>query len=60
MTTLANRVTFGVKTSQSGVGYEEILRFWREADALPAFEHAWLWDHLVPLRGDVRGPALEA
>ncbi|HKO27033.1 MAG TPA: LLM class flavin-dependent oxidoreductase [Solirubrobacteraceae bacterium] len=60
MTTDANRVTFGVKTSQAGVGYEEILRFWREADALPAFEHAWLWDHLVPMRGDVRGPALEA
>lgn len=60
MTTLANRVTFGVKTSQSGVSYEEILRFWREADACPAFEHAWLWDHLIPLRGDVRGAALEA
>jgi alkanesulfonate monooxygenase SsuD/methylene tetrahydromethanopterin reductase-like flavin-dependent oxidoreductase (luciferase family) len=36
------------------------VRFWREADAIPSFEHAWLWDHLVPMRGDVRGAALEA
>lgn len=60
MSAANHRVTFGVKTSQSGIGYEEILRFWREADAIPEFEHAWLWDHLVPLRGDVRGAALEA
>lgn len=26
----------------------------------PLFGHAWLWDHLVPLRGDVHGAALEA
>ena len=54
------RVTFGIKTSQANTTYEEILRIWREADAIPVFEHAWLWDHLVPLRGEVTGPALEA
>ena len=27
---------------------------------MPEFEHAWLWDHLVPLRGEVAGAALEA
>src|ERR1700745_1199970 len=43
-----------------GVSYEQIRRAWREADELPVFEHAWLWDHMVPLRGDIRGPALEA
>jgi alkanesulfonate monooxygenase SsuD/methylene tetrahydromethanopterin reductase-like flavin-dependent oxidoreductase (luciferase family) len=53
-------VSFGVKTSQAGIEYADILRIWREADAMPEFEHAWLWDHLVPLRGDVTGPALEA
>jgi alkanesulfonate monooxygenase SsuD/methylene tetrahydromethanopterin reductase-like flavin-dependent oxidoreductase (luciferase family) len=52
--------TFGVKTSQMGTSYEQILRTWREADELDAFEHAWLWDHMVPLRGDVRAAALEA
>ncbi len=54
------RVSFGIKTSQANTTYPEILRIWREADAVEAFEHAWLWDHLVPLRGDVSGPALEA
>jgi alkanesulfonate monooxygenase SsuD/methylene tetrahydromethanopterin reductase-like flavin-dependent oxidoreductase (luciferase family) len=54
------RVSFGIKTSQANATYAEILRIWREADDIPVFEHAWLWDHLVPLRGDVTGPALEA
>jgi alkanesulfonate monooxygenase SsuD/methylene tetrahydromethanopterin reductase-like flavin-dependent oxidoreductase (luciferase family) len=53
-------LSFGIKTSQMGVTYEQILRVWREADELPVIEHAWLWDHMVPLRGDVRGAALEA
>ncbi len=53
-------VTFGIKTSQANTTYERVLATWCEADQIPAFEHAWLWDHLVPLRGDVRGPALEA
>lgn len=53
-------VSFGIKTSQAGLNYGEILETWREADAVPEFEHAWLWDHLVPLRGDVIGAALEA
>src|ERR1700727_2740747 len=53
-------LSFGIKTSQAGLGYDEMLRVWREADQVPEFEHAWLWDHLVPLRGDVTGAALEA
>jgi len=60
MSTAARRVTFGIKTSQSNLGYDEIVRVWREADDVSAFEHAWLWDHMVPLRGDVNGATLEA
>jgi alkanesulfonate monooxygenase SsuD/methylene tetrahydromethanopterin reductase-like flavin-dependent oxidoreductase (luciferase family) len=60
MTATAQRLSFGIKTSQMGLTYEEIQRTWREADHLPVFEHAWLWDHLVPLRGDISGAALEA
>jgi alkanesulfonate monooxygenase SsuD/methylene tetrahydromethanopterin reductase-like flavin-dependent oxidoreductase (luciferase family) len=55
-----HRVTFGVKTSQANTTYEDVVRLWREADHVVVFEHAWLWDHLVPLRGEVTGPALEA
>jgi len=54
------RLSFGIKTSQAGISYEDILSIWLEADGIPLFEHAWLWDHMVPLRGDVRDPALEA
>src|SRR5580704_556138 len=53
-------LSFGIKTSQAGLGYDEILRVWCEADRVPEFQDAWLWDHLVPLRGDVTGSALEA
>jgi alkanesulfonate monooxygenase SsuD/methylene tetrahydromethanopterin reductase-like flavin-dependent oxidoreductase (luciferase family) len=60
MTADGSRVSFGIKTSQSGISYAEILKIWREADAVPMIEHAWLWDHLVPLRGEVAGAALEA
>jgi alkanesulfonate monooxygenase SsuD/methylene tetrahydromethanopterin reductase-like flavin-dependent oxidoreductase (luciferase family) len=60
MDTGARRVTFGIKTSQIGLGYDEILRVWREADEVAVFEHAWLWDHMVPLRGDANLATLEA
>jgi alkanesulfonate monooxygenase SsuD/methylene tetrahydromethanopterin reductase-like flavin-dependent oxidoreductase (luciferase family) len=56
----AAQVTFGIKTSQANTTYEAVRRTWLEADEVPELEHAWLWDHMVPLRGDVRGPALEA
>jgi alkanesulfonate monooxygenase SsuD/methylene tetrahydromethanopterin reductase-like flavin-dependent oxidoreductase (luciferase family) len=53
-------VSFGVKTSQANIDYADIVRVWRDVDATEVFEHAWLWDHLVPLRGPVDGTALEA
>jgi hypothetical protein len=60
MTSDATSLSFGIKTSQAGLGYGEILRVWREADHVPELADAWLWDHLIPLRGDVTGAALEA
>ncbi len=53
------RVSFGIKTTQWNVSYEEILGVWRDADTVPAIEHAWLWDHMVPLRGDPTAPLHE-
>ena len=60
MTAPSQRLSFGIKTSQMGLSYQEIQRIWREADEIALFEHAWLWDHMVPLRGDISGAALEA
>jgi alkanesulfonate monooxygenase SsuD/methylene tetrahydromethanopterin reductase-like flavin-dependent oxidoreductase (luciferase family) len=41
------------------VDYLDVLRVWREADAIPEIEHAWLFDHLLPIAGDPNGPILE-
>jgi alkanesulfonate monooxygenase SsuD/methylene tetrahydromethanopterin reductase-like flavin-dependent oxidoreductase (luciferase family) len=41
------------------VTYDDILRVWREADAIPQIEHAWLFDHLFPIAGDQAGPIFE-
>jgi alkanesulfonate monooxygenase SsuD/methylene tetrahydromethanopterin reductase-like flavin-dependent oxidoreductase (luciferase family) len=54
------RLSFGIKTSQIGIGYDDISRLWQEADSIDVIEHAWLWDHMVPLRGPANAAALEA
>jgi alkanesulfonate monooxygenase SsuD/methylene tetrahydromethanopterin reductase-like flavin-dependent oxidoreductase (luciferase family) len=41
------------------IGYDEIVRVWREADGLPQIEDAWLWDHFLPLVGPRDGPVHE-
>lgn len=46
-------------TAPQQVGYHDILRVWREADTIPEIEHAWLFDHLMPIGGDPGGPAYE-
>jgi alkanesulfonate monooxygenase SsuD/methylene tetrahydromethanopterin reductase-like flavin-dependent oxidoreductase (luciferase family) len=50
---------FGIMTAPMQVAYEDVLRVWREADAIPAIESAWLFDHLMPIGGDPDGPAFE-
>lgn len=54
-----SKVTFGIKTAPQHVTYEEILPIWKAADAEPAFDHAWLFDHYAPIHSDVNGPCLE-
>ncbi|MGW1780822.1 LLM class flavin-dependent oxidoreductase [Streptomyces sp. NPDC002143] len=50
---------FGIMTAPSQVDYDDILRVWREADTLPEIEHAWLFDHLMPIGGDPDGVTYE-
>jgi alkanesulfonate monooxygenase SsuD/methylene tetrahydromethanopterin reductase-like flavin-dependent oxidoreductase (luciferase family) len=50
---------FGIMTAPSQVSYRDVLRVWREADTIPQIEHAWLFDHLMPIGGDPSGPAFE-
>ncbi len=51
--------SFGIMTAPMQVDYEGLLRVWLEADAIPQIEHAWLFDHLMPIGGDPDGPAFE-
>jgi len=55
----ARRPSFGIMTAPSQVAYDDVLRVWREADGIPQIEHAWLFDHLMPLGGDPNGPTFE-
>ena len=50
---------FGISTAPQQVSYDDILRVWREADDIPEIEHAWLFDHLMPIAGDPSGPIFE-
>jgi alkanesulfonate monooxygenase SsuD/methylene tetrahydromethanopterin reductase-like flavin-dependent oxidoreductase (luciferase family) len=50
---------FGIATAPQQVDYHDVLRVWNEADAIPAIEHAWLFDHLLPIGGDPDGPIYE-
>jgi hypothetical protein len=51
--------SFGIATAPMQVGYDDLLRVWREADAVPEIGHAWLFDHLLPIGGDPDGPIFE-
>jgi len=46
-------------TAPMQVDYHDVLRVWREADTVARIEHAWLFDHLMPIGGDPSGPAYE-
>ncbi len=55
----SNKLHFGIKTTQY-FSYEDILRVWQEAETLPSIEHAWLFDHPMPIgRADPGGPCLD-
>ena len=53
------RPRFGIATAPQQVDYRDVLRVWQEADAIPEVEHAWLFDHLMPIAGDPSGPIYE-
>jgi alkanesulfonate monooxygenase SsuD/methylene tetrahydromethanopterin reductase-like flavin-dependent oxidoreductase (luciferase family) len=50
---------FGIMTAPMQVDYHDLQRVWLESDAIPEIEHAWLFDHLLPIGGPLDGPAYE-
>ena len=55
----ARAVSFGIATAPQQVSYADIQRVWREADTVRQIDHAWLFDHLLPIGGDQNGPIFE-
>ncbi len=53
------KLRFGIKTAPQHTTYEAMLAVWKEADATPVFEHAWLFDHFAPIFSDLDGPCFE-
>jgi alkanesulfonate monooxygenase SsuD/methylene tetrahydromethanopterin reductase-like flavin-dependent oxidoreductase (luciferase family) len=51
--------SFGIATAPQQVSYGDLLRVWQEADTIPQIEHAWAFDHLLPIGGDKDGPVFE-
>ncbi len=51
--------SFGIMTPPSQVDYRDVLRVWQEADAIEEIDHAWLFDHLLPIFGDANGSTFE-
>ena len=52
-------MSFGILTAPMQTTYDDLQQVWREADEIPSIEHAWLFDHLMPIAGDPDGPIFE-
>ena len=55
---LRKPLRFGIKTPPRHV--DTLLEVWREADAIPVFEHAWVSDHFLSLQDNQVQPCLES
>ena len=48
------------KTMPQRIEWADMLATWRELDADPRYESAWLFDHFYPIYGEADGPCLES
>ncbi len=53
------KLSFGIKTVPQHTTYEGMFHVWQEADSIPSIEHAWLFDHFMPITREISGPCLE-
>ncbi|MFB9924182.1 LLM class flavin-dependent oxidoreductase [Amycolatopsis halotolerans] len=56
---MTTKPRFGIMTAPMQTDYVSLRQVWREADAIPSIEHAWLFDHLLPIAGEPDGPIFE-
>lgn len=55
---MSRRMEFGIQTGPQHATYDEILSIWRTAEEA-GFDHAWTFDHFIPIFSDPEGPCLE-
>ena len=48
------------KTRQQNGTWDDLVRFWEDADAAECFHSGWVFDHMLPILGAPPGPVLEA
>lgn len=48
-----------IKTAQHDRDWDDMLRYWRDAEAEEAITGGWLFDHFVPINGHVEGPCMD-
>jgi F420-dependent oxidoreductase-like protein len=53
------KLRWGIKTVPQHTTYDALLKVWQDADRMPAFEHAWVFDHFAPIQGSLDGPCFE-
>ncbi|HYC57066.1 MAG TPA: LLM class F420-dependent oxidoreductase [Candidatus Binatia bacterium] len=54
---MLQRITF--KTNPADNRWDDILRFWTEADAIDVLDGGFLFDHFYPIYGNSSGPCFE-
>ncbi|MGV9297924.1 LLM class flavin-dependent oxidoreductase [Amycolatopsis sp. NPDC003676] len=56
---MTTKPRFGIMTAPMQTSYASLQQVWLDADAIPSIEHAWLFDHLLPIAGEPDGPIFE-
>ncbi len=55
---MARPIEFGIQTGPQHTDYASILDVWQHVEA-EGFDHAWTFDHFIPIFSDPNGPCLE-
>ena len=55
---MTRRIEFGIQTPPQHVTYEALRDVWRLAER-EGYDHAWTFDHFIPIFSDPTGPCLE-
>lgn len=56
--TAKRRMEFGIQTGPQHASYDQILAVWQLVER-EGFDHAWTFDHFIPIFSNPEGPCLE-